>query len=74
MFDKIIDLKAAKNLLRLVQDSEVEKQIPKDDEVLVGIHASSLNYGDNASFFQYSFNLLLKQSFFSPCLIVFNEL
>ena len=32
----------------VIQYTEVEKPIPKDDEVLVRIHASSINYGDNA--------------------------
>ena len=32
----------------VIQYTEVEKPIPKDNEVLVRIHASSINYGDNA--------------------------
>ena len=32
----------------LMRYMDVEKPVPKDDEVLVKIHASSINYGDNA--------------------------
>ena len=32
----------------VLQYTEVEKPVPKDDEVLVRVHASSINFGDNA--------------------------
>jgi len=51
----------------LLRFKEVEKLIPKDDEVLVKIYASSINYGDNAIVRGKPFIIrLMGYGFFNP--------